>query len=128
MLNQITKTRVLIVDDEPNIATAIDFLMQQQGYETTVARDGEEALQAIADFQPNLVILDVMMPRKDGLETATAIRQSSAYQDVPIIFLTARDSEQDKLKGYEAGGELYLTKPFDNHDLVAMVNELRVYG
>ena len=128
MLNQMTDTRVLIVDDEPNIATAIDFLMQQQGFQTAIARDGEEALQTIADFQPNLVILDVMMPRKDGLETATAIRQSASYQDVPIIFLTARDSEQDKLKGYEAGGEVYLTKPFDNHDLVQMVNELRVYG
>lgn len=128
MLNPSSETRVLIVDDEPNIAMAINFLMQQQGYQTALARDGEEALQILPEFQPDLVILDVMMPRKDGLETAQAIRQSTANHDIQIIFLTARDSEQDKLKGYEAGGELYLTKPFDNHELVQMVNELKVFG
>ncbi len=116
--------KVLIVDDEPNIALAIEFLMQQQGYQTQKAHDGRQALAALAHFQPDLIILDVMMPHMDGLELAHEVRKQAALSDTQIIFLTAKGTQRDKMDGYSAGGDLYLTKPFDNQELVRKVEEL----
>ncbi|MEM1214139.1 MAG: response regulator [Bacteroidota bacterium] len=120
--------RVLVVDDEPNILVPIVFLMTQQGYKVEQARNGKEALERMATYQPHLVILDVMMPEMDGLETARHIRHDQRYQDTQIIFLTAKGTEQDKRQGYAIGGEVYLTKPFDNDELVHTVNELLQFG
>ncbi|MEL6132108.1 MAG: response regulator [Bacteroidota bacterium] len=116
--------RILIVDDEPHIVTAIDFLMQQCGFETAHANDGLEALHKVAQFRPDLIILDVSMPRMDGFELSKEIRTRLEYQNTKIIFLTAKGTQKDKMDGYGAGGDVYLTKPFDNRELVKTVTEM----
>lgn len=118
------KPKVLVVDDEPNIVIAIEFLMQQQGFETATAHDGDEALAQVRAFQPDLVILDVMMPRRDGFEVASAIREEMEGNPVKVVFLTAKGTNRDKMQGYGAGGDVYLTKPFDNQELVDTVSEI----
>lgn len=119
-----TPAKILLVDDEPNILTAIAFLLEQQGYEIGKATSGEEALDIIPQFQPSLVLLDVMMTGIDGFEVAKKIRSSNQYNDIRIIFLTAKGTQEDKLQGYGSGGEVYITKPFDNDHLVNTVNEM----
>ncbi|MDX1909745.1 MAG: response regulator [Bacteroidia bacterium] len=117
-------SRVLIVDDEPGIVTAIEFLMQQHGFVTETAYHGADALTKIGPFDPQLVILDVSMPRMDGFEVALEIRKQPHFQDISIVFLTARGTESDKLKGYGSGADRYMTKPFDNHELVRIVQDM----
>lgn len=116
--------RILIVDDEPNIVMAIDFLMGQAGYETEKAYNGQEALEKVASFKPHLIILDVMMPRMDGFEVARTLRQDEANYRIKIVFLTAQGTDRDKAKGYGSGGDVYLTKPFDNQELVSLIGEI----
>lgn len=120
--------RILIVDDEPSIAMAIDFLMQQAGYQTMKVHDGLEALEKIADFNPQLIILDVMMPRMDGHELAREIRAQVDYGEITIIFLTAKGTQKDKMEGYQVGADIYLTKPFDNQELLDTVEEVLTFG
>jgi DNA-binding response OmpR family regulator len=122
------KTRILLVDDEPNILTPIEFLMKQEGYEVQKAYNGEEAMAVLPQFLPQVVILDVMMPRMDGFEVAEQIRSNPALDDTKIIFLTAKGTDADKLHGYHKGGEMYIIKPFDNQELVQMVRELVEFG
>ncbi len=119
---------VLIVDDEPNILTAIQFLLSQKGYRIEKATNGREALEKIAMVKPRIVILDVMMPEMDGFQVARRIRQDESLDDVRIIFLTARGTQEDRFRGYETGGEIYLTKPFDNDELVGTVQDVLEYG
>lgn len=126
-MNQ-TKTKILIVDDEPNIVLAIDFLMQKKGLSTAKAYNGEQALLLVESFQPNIVILDVMMPGIDGFEVAKKIRENSNNDYVNIIFLTAKGTAKDKMQGYLTGGDVYLTKPFDNDELTQIVLEMLEYG
>ncbi len=116
--------RILVVDDEPNIVIALDFLMQQNGFITETAHDGEEALAKAASFQPDLILLDVMMPRKDGFEVAADIRRNMEGNPVKVIFLTAKGTTRDKMDGYKAGGDIYFTKPFDNQELLDTVMEV----
>lgn len=120
--------KVLIVDDEPNILVAIEFLMEQNGYVVEKAYNGEEALQKASSFQPEIIVLDVMMPGMDGFEVARVLRNTPQFSDVKIIFLTAKGTEADKINGYSKGGDIYLTKPFDNNELVMVVSELAEYG
>lgn len=115
---------ILIVDDEPSIAIAIEFLMQQQGYITAYAKNGVDALQLLSSYTPDIIILDVMMPELSGFELATRIRQQEKFSDVQIIFLTAKGTTRDKLEGYGSGGDIYLTKPFDNQHLIDTVENL----
>jgi DNA-binding response OmpR family regulator len=122
------RTKVLIVDDEPNIVLALDFLMQKQGLTTAQAFNGEQALDVVKTFQPDLVILDVMMPGIDGFEVAKRIRRVVKNDYISIIFLTAKGTSKDKMKGYSTGGDVYLTKPFDNDQLSNMVVEMLQYG
>lgn len=117
-------TRILLVDDEPNIVVALEFLMQQQGFETATAYDGEEALTQARAFRPDLIVLDVMMPKADGFEVAHAIRREDTLEGVKIVFLTAKGTSRDKVNGYDAGGDVYLTKPFDNNELLDLINEM----
>lgn len=126
-MNQ-NKTKVLIVDDEPNIVLAINFLMQKKGFSTAKAYNGEQALEMVKTFQPNLIILDVMMPGIDGFEVAKQIRQNPENDYINIIFLTAKGTEKDKIRGYSTGGDIYLTKPFDNDELSEIVTEMLQYG
>jgi DNA-binding response OmpR family regulator len=116
--------RILIVDDEPNIAASLEFLLQRGGYEVRVARNGEEALAEADRFGPQLVLLDVMMPKLNGYEVCQRIRQGPSGRDVKIVMLTARGREVDVEKGKGLGADLYVTKPFSTRDLVAQLRDL----
>lgn len=120
--------KVLIVDDEPNIVLAVEFLLQREGYRTQKAYDGLQALEVAAEFQPDIMILDVMMPELNGFEVGRRVRQMPSLEYTKIIFLTAKGTQKDKQTGYESGAELYMIKPFENEDLVAAVNEMMAYG
>ena len=121
-------TKILLVDDEPNILIALEFLLEQQGYVVQKAFDGQQALEKVHLFRPDIMVLDVMMPGLDGFEVARRIRSTEGFDDLRILFLTAKGTSQDKSKGYASGGEVYLTKPFDNDDIVRMVHELVAFG
>ncbi|HMX40203.1 MAG TPA: response regulator [Saprospiraceae bacterium] len=121
-------TRILIVDDEPNIVIAIEFLMKREGHITRTAYNGTEALEAAAEFRPQLLILDVMMPGMDGFEVARQIRENPDMDGVKMVFLTAKGTQRDKAAGYASGAEYYLVKPFDNDELVQTITEIITYG
>ncbi|HGC7780018.1 TPA: response regulator YycF [Streptococcus agalactiae] len=110
--------KILIVDDEKPISDIIKFNLTKEGYETATAFDGREALVQYAEFQPDLIILDLMLPELDGLEVAKEVRKTS---HIPIIMLSAKDSEFDKVIGLEIGADDYVTKPFSNRELLARV-------
>ena len=120
--------KVLLVDDEPNILRVLEFLVKQEGYQVAKASNGEQALRLVQSFRPNIVVLDVMMPGMDGYEVASNIRSNPDFQHLAIIFLTAKGTQQDRFKGYESGGEVYMTKPFDNETLIATINEAFEFG
>jgi DNA-binding response OmpR family regulator len=108
---------VLIVDDEPNIVTSLEFLMKRNGYETLVARDGDEALRAVEAFRPDLLLLDVMLPRRDGFEVCQRLR-ADGWTELKIIMLTAKGREAEIAKGMDVGADSYVTKPFSTRELV----------
>ncbi|HEY5853741.1 MAG TPA: response regulator [Aldersonia sp.] len=116
-------SKVLIVDDEPNIVVSLQFLMKKAGFVTSVARDGEEALGAVAEFRPDLVLLDVMMPKRDGYEVCQELR-ASGWTDLKIVLLTAKGRETEVAKGLAIGADAYVTKPFSTTDLVDTVTRL----
>ena len=115
---------ILIVDDEPDIVVPVQFLMEQQGYHVTTANRGEDALDLICQYKPDLVLLDIMLPGIDGYEVCEIVRLNPDYRDVKIVFLTARRSEVEIAKGLSLGGDAYITKPFSNAELVALVKKL----
>lgn len=115
------KRSVLVVDDEPNIVLSLEFLMKQAGYEVRVARDGEAALQAIEDRAPDLVLLDVMLPKRDGYDVCQAIRAEPRWNGVRILMLTARGREVEREKGLALGADDYITKPFSTREVVERV-------
>lgn len=110
--------RILVVDDEKPISDIISFNLKNEGFEVLTSFDGEDAIATFNEEQPDLVILDLMLPKVDGLEVCRQIRKESA---VPIIMLTAKDSEIDKVLGLELGADDYVTKPFSNRELIARV-------
>lgn len=116
-------SKVLIVDDEPNIVLSLEFLMKQQGYETQVARDGEEALEEVERFRPDLVLLDVMLPRRDGFEVCQRLR-ADGWSDLKILMLTAKGRDVEIEKGLALGADGYVTKPFSTAELVARVADM----
>lgn len=116
--------KILIVDDEPNILMSLDFLMRKEGYDVLVARNGTEALDSLAHHQPDLVLLDIMMPDVDGYEICKYIRNIAEHQHCKVIFMSAKSKESDIQKGYDIGADFYITKPFSNKTLVAKVKEL----
>ncbi|MEM9326191.1 MAG: response regulator [Bacteroidota bacterium] len=119
-------SKVLIVDDEPNILMSLEFLMRKEGYEVFIARDGREALNIISEETPTVVILDIMMPNVDGYEVCEHIRATERLKDAKVIFLTAKSKEEDIQKGMEAGADLYMTKPFSTRTLMKKVKSLTV--
>jgi DNA-binding response OmpR family regulator len=121
-------SKVLIVDDEPHIAQAIDYLLTKAGFITRLATNGKEALQIAEVFQPEIVILDVMMPEMNGYDVAKELYRRDLSVHSSIIFLTARGAEADRAAGYASGGEYYITKPFDNEALVRVVQEVLEFG
>ncbi|MGE5256805.1 MAG: response regulator transcription factor [Hyphomicrobiales bacterium] len=116
--------KVLIVDDEPGIIVALQFLMEQNGYETLVAFSGEEAMEAVARHHPDLILLDIMLPVVDGFEVCQRIRENPDWKDIRIVLVTALGSEVNVTKGLDLGADAYVTKPFANVELVAKVKEL----
>jgi len=116
--------RVLIVDDEPNIVISLEYLIKKEGFEVAVATDGEAALQQAADFVPDLILLDVMMPKKSGFEVCQALRADPAQAAVKIIMLTARGRETEVAKGLALGADAYITKPFSTKELVLQIKSL----
>ncbi|MCB9159777.1 MAG: response regulator [Caldilineaceae bacterium] len=114
---------VLIVDDEPNIVISLEFLMEQAGYTTAVARTGDEALARIADFAPDLILLDVMLPGMSGFDICQTVRQTPDWQHIKIIMLTAKGRDVEVSKGLALGANAYITKPFSTKALMAEVQE-----
>ncbi|MGD8291909.1 MAG: response regulator [Desulfobacterales bacterium] len=115
---------ILIVDDEPSIVVPIQFLMEQQGYNVMVAENGESALDIIYKYKPDLILLDIMLPRIDGYEVCEIVRLDPRYRDIKIIFITAKGREVEIAKGLALGADAYITKPFSNTELVSKVKEL----
>ena len=116
--------KILVVDDEPNILISLEFLMKRAGFEVRSADDGEAALRAIREDPPDLVLLDVMMPKKDGYEVCEAVRANPAWASIRIVMLTARGREIEREKGLALGADDYVTKPFATRELVDKVNTL----
>jgi len=115
---------VLVVEDEPNIVDSLSFLMKQAGLTVQVARDGDAALRFMESRVPDLVLLDVMLPRRDGYDVCRAIRANPAWRDVKVIMLTAKGRELDRRKGLELGADDYVTKPFSTREIVERVRRL----
>jgi DNA-binding response OmpR family regulator len=120
--------KVLIVDDEPNIVTALEYLLRNSGFEVMVADNGEEALARVESFAPDLVLLDVMMPRINGYEVCRRMRERPDWQSIKIVMLSAKGRDVEVSKGVSLGADLYVTKPFSNTELVAKIGSLLAGG
>ncbi len=116
--------RLLIVDDEPNLLRAVAAVLRGEGFEVTTARSGREALVFVAQNLPDLIVSDVRMPGMDGFALARRLRAAPNFALVPIIFLTAKDDPQDRVEGFQAGVDVYLTKPFEPDELVAVIKNI----
>jgi DNA-binding response OmpR family regulator len=118
------KHKILIVDDEPNIVISLEFLMQQAGFDVAIAPDGEQALTQMAAVKPDLVLLDVMLPLRDGFEVCQKIRENSAWNRVKVVMLSAKGRDAEVSKGLALGADAYVTKPFSTRELIALVQRL----
>src|SRR5215472_1641968 len=115
-------SRILVVDDTPANIQALSSILKEKGYQISVATNGKQALDILARVTPELILLDVMMPEMDGFETCRQLKASSAWRDIPVIFLTAKTDVEDIVKGFEAGAVDYVAKPFNAHELLARVH------
>ena len=115
---------ILIADDEPNILLSLEFLMQREGYRVLVARDGQQAIDAILQHRPDLVLLDVMMPIKSGFDVLQALLERDDLAAIRVLMLTAKGREIDMAKGLALGANAYMTKPFSTRELVEKVRSL----
>lgn len=116
--------KILVADDEPNIVISLEYLLKREGYTVVIARDGQEALDAIARELPDLVLLDVMMPKKTGFEVCQEVRANDALKGVKILMLTAKGRDTDLAKGTAMGADAYMTKPFSTRDLAQKVADM----
>ena len=116
--------KILIADDEPNILISLEFLMKREGFDVVLARDGQEAIDAILRERPALVLLDVMMPVKTGFDVCSEVRASETLRDTLIVMLTAKGRDTDVAKGLALGANAYMTKPFSTKELVQKVREM----
>ncbi|MBI1207840.1 MAG: response regulator [Azospirillum sp.] len=117
------KPTILVADDEPSILLSLQVLLSKAGFEVRVARDGEEAIQAVEKATPDLILLDAMMPKRDGFDVCQTIRANPLYRDLPIIMLTAKSRDVEREKGMALGATDYITKPFSTRDLVNTVRK-----
>ena len=115
------RPRVLIVEDEPHIVLSLEFLLQREGYETTAAADGEEGLALVSRLRPDVVLLDIMMPRRNGYEVCQAIKADPELRRIPVIMLSAKAQEVEVLRGLELGATAYIAKPFGNAEVLEAV-------
>lgn len=116
--------RIVIADDEPNILISLEFLLKREGFEVTLARDGQEALDAVRAVRPDLALLDVMMPRLSGLDVCQQLRADDSLAGLRIVMLTAKGRDTDVAKGLALGADAYLTKPFATKELVQRLREV----
>ena len=116
--------KILIADDEPNIVTALEFLLERAGYTLRVARNGEEALAAIAEDPPDLVLLDIMMPVKSGYEVCKRIREQPEWRQIKVVMLSAKGRDAEVTRGLAMGADLYVTKPFSTRELLEQIKAL----
>ncbi|GLR80501.1 response regulator [Azospirillum oryzae] len=115
------KPTILVVDDEPSIVLSLQVLMQRAGFDVRIARDGDEALRSVENFTPDLILLDAMMPKRDGFDVCQTLRTNPAWKSLPIIMLTARSRDVERQKGLALGATDYITKPFSTRDLLTTV-------
>lgn len=115
--------KILIVDDEPNILMSLEFLLKKEGFQIDTAGDGDAALDKVRSFAPDLILLDVMMPKKSGFEVCEILRADSAIRQPHIIMLTAKGRDTEQAKGMALGADAYMLKPFSTKDLVAKIRE-----
>ena len=116
--------KILIADDEPNIVVSLEFLMKQKGYVVRVVTNGEDALHAVGEFGPDLILLDVMMPRLSGYDLCQKVRENPAWAGIRIIMLSAKGRDVEVNKGMAVGADAYVTKPFSTKDLIAQVAQM----
>jgi DNA-binding response OmpR family regulator len=116
--------KILIADDEPNIVTSLVFLMTRSGYEVRSARNGDEALALVESFQPDLVLLDVMIPGRSGYEVCQRMRERPEWRHIKIMMLSAKGRGAEVNKGLSIGADAYMTKPFSNRELIARIGGL----
>lgn len=116
--------RILIVDDEVNIVISLEFLLEQAGYYVRAAHNGQEGLEKIATFEPDLVLLDVMMPRLNGFDVCQKVRENPAWNHIKVVMLTAKGRETEITKGFALGANAYITKPFSTRELLTEVKRI----
>jgi two-component system, OmpR family, alkaline phosphatase synthesis response regulator PhoP len=116
--------KILAVDDEKNIRLLVEINLKRAGYEVVTASDGEEALEKVKSEKPDLVVLDVMMPRKDGFEVLRTLRADPSTMELPVIMLTAKAQDADVFRGWQSGADTYLTKPFNPMELLTFVKRI----
>lgn len=117
-----TKKKILIVDDEPDIVETLKFLIESEGFESIIAMDGEEALRKAKDENPDVIILDVMLPKINGYKVCRLLKFDNNYKHIPILMVTARSQQEDKVIGEETGADEYITKPFDINELLHKIH------
>ena len=115
--------KILIVDDEQDIVETLKFILEAQGYTCFCAYNGEDGLNKAKEIMPDLIILDVMMPKINGYKISRLLKYDNKYKDIPIIMVTARSQEQDKLIGEETGVNEYISKPFELEEILAIVKK-----
>ncbi len=116
--------RILIADDEPNIVVSLEFVLGREGFVVAAARDGDEALRQVAAFKPDVLLLDIMMPKKSGYEVCEALRADPALAGLVVVMLTAKGRDAEVARGLAIGADAYITKPFSNKELVARIKSL----
>ena len=119
-----SRGRILVVDDEIYIVHILDFSLGMEGYEVVTALDGEEGLQKAIEFKPDLIVLDIMMPKMDGYETCKALKGDERTKNIPVILLSAKGRNVDMQTGYDVGADEYITKPFSPRKLVDRINAM----
>jgi len=123
-VKQVAKGKILVVDDEIYIVHILDFSLGIEGYEVMTALDGEQALAKVAQDKPDLIVLDIMMPKLDGYETCKALKSNPETKDIPVILLSAKGRNVDQKVGFEVGADDYITKPFSPRKLVERINAI----
>jgi len=118
------KPKVLIADDEPNIVTALEYLLRNSGYEVRIAANGEEALAQVESFLPDVVLMDIMMPLKSGYEVCQRMRERPEWNHIKIVMVSAKGRDAEVTKGLSLGADLYVIKPFSSRELVDAINRL----
>ena len=117
-------TRILIVEDEPNIVESLSFLLEREGFEVGIATDGEIAIQYLDKTPPEIMILDVMLPKRNGFEILRYVRSNATLRDLLVIVLTAKGQQKDHQTAEQLGADAFITKPFSNQDMIAQVHRI----